>query len=181
MNSQFKWSKNIGIVKDGKGNKIQLAQKETIWHLTNDSIPAYCYYDFDEKNGEKYGKLYNVHARNLIALNPPSDWRMANFDDYFSLYAPNKNYEKLEYPEISKSNNGSFRLDLGQEEMKISLIKAGKYSGNGFFDIDQFSYYWIGNNKDKFIIFHYDDRNSLFFGKKADDTILYPIKLVKNK
>jgi uncharacterized protein (TIGR02145 family) len=182
MNSQLEWSKNIGIVKDGNGNKIQLAQKETIWQLTKDSIPAYCYYDFDEKNGEKYGKLYNIHARNLIALHPPSGWRMANFDDYFSLYAPNKNYEKLEYPEISKNKNGAFSLNLGQEAMNISLLKAGQYLGNGFFNIDQESYYWIGSNKDKFIIFHYrNDVNMLWFWKKEDDTSFYSIKLVKNK
>lgn len=67
----MKWTKNIGITKDGIGNSFQLSNKNTAWQLYPDSVPAYFYYDFDENNGEKYGKLYNYWAMKLLSSNPP--------------------------------------------------------------------------------------------------------------
>jgi hypothetical protein len=191
MNSQFKWSKNIGIVKDGKGNKIQLAQKETIWHLTNDSIPAYCYYDFDEKNGEKYGKLYNYWALKLISANPPEDWRIMRQKDISDFF----NLDSL-LNEINKGRNRyteqifdleDFLSYFRFKEKEIPFIKSGQYHGNGFLGIDSQVYIWtdelIDNKYQKVINFFTElsGDGEIRFSPMNCKQCFFSIRLVKDK
>ena len=82
ISDKLLFSKNIGVIEDGFGSKISLATEESIWDFYKDSIPAYCFYDFDDSNGEKYGKLYNYWALKLIAKNPPKGWRIATINDF---------------------------------------------------------------------------------------------------
>ncbi len=80
------WSKNIGIINDSQGSKMQyIDSEEEAWDSMVDSIPGYCYYLFDESNGFKYGKMYNYWAQNLIAKNPPLGWRVPNQKDFYNL------------------------------------------------------------------------------------------------
>ena len=84
ISDKLHFSKNIGVIEDGVGSKISLAteEEESIWKFNEDSIPAYFFYDFDDSNGEKYGKLYNYWALKLIAKNPPKGWRIATINDF---------------------------------------------------------------------------------------------------
>ena len=119
-------SKNIGVIEDALGNKILQANEENISDLTAASKPAFCYYDFDESNGEKYGKLYNYWALKLIERNPPKGWRIADQKDYAKLLGGDE-------PQIKKK--GYFVI------LKL-LCASGERHINGFSGIDKGSRFW---------------------------------------
>ena len=76
------WSRNISLTKDGEGNVFRIAGVKDIKRYCKDSIPACCYYDFNDGNGEAYGMLYNFMAFKLLMENPPKGWRTPSFTDY---------------------------------------------------------------------------------------------------
>ena len=60
------WMKeNLNVSTFRNGDSIPEAKTEEEWRAAGDAKqPAWCYYDNDPKNGEKYGKLYNWYAVN---------------------------------------------------------------------------------------------------------------------
>ena len=135
------WSKNLGIIEDGVGNKIELATEQNFFKFYEDSIPAYCFYDFDESNGEKFGKLYNFWALKLIAKNPPKGWRIANQKDFSIL---------LGIDEMAKSNNVT-NLDqildrIVFEGIFDSFVASGQRHSNGFCCIDTQAWFWTSES-----------------------------------
>jgi hypothetical protein len=133
------WSKNIGLVEDMLGNKIKLATEEEMYNYYKDSVPAYCYYDFDEVNGEKYGKLYNYWALQLLLKNPPIGWRIANLDDYYSILCDQRTYNCYDaeskyietYPDVKNYYRGAAQhyIDHGEKEGRIWDSKICFYNG----------------------------------------------------
>jgi uncharacterized protein (TIGR02145 family) len=137
------WSKNLGIIEDGLGNKIKLATEETFWGYYEDSIPAYCFYDFEESNGEKYGKLYNYWALRLISENPPIDWRIANQKDYATLLGLDEimtNENKTNYDEL---------LDrLRFPQVFNHFTASGQRHNSGFCCVDEQAWFWTSEISD---------------------------------
>ncbi len=58
------WStENLNVDKFRNGDPIPLVKTEDDWEKACDNKePAWCYYDSDPANGEKYGALYNWYA-----------------------------------------------------------------------------------------------------------------------
>ena len=137
------WSKNLGIIEDGLGSEIKRATEETLQAYRRDSIPAYCFYDFYEANGEDYGKLYNYWALRLITENPPKGWRVASQKDYATFLGLDEimltesaaDYENLldmcRWPEI---------LDVFQA--------SGERHSNGFSGIEWSAHLWTADVSD---------------------------------
>lgn len=79
-----KWTKeNIKLVEFSDGSKIVKAKNMAEWKDLNiQEIPACCTVDFDDKNLDKYGLIYNIHCiLSKISLAPngfkiplKSDW-----------------------------------------------------------------------------------------------------------
>jgi len=146
VKDKLKWSNNIGITKDGKGNSFQLANNTIVWQLYRDSVPAYCYYDFEENNGEKFGKLYNYWAMKLLSSNPPKGWRIVRQQDFSNLL----NLDSL-LNDVNKGKNPNYERLFDLEELlswtkfkddALPFEKSGRYSGNDFFDIDSQLWLW---------------------------------------
>jgi uncharacterized protein (TIGR02145 family) len=54
---------NLNVATFKNGVAIPEVQEKDAWESANDNKQAaWCYYDIDPKNGEKYGKLYNWYA-----------------------------------------------------------------------------------------------------------------------
>ena len=62
--SNQEWSnKNLDISKFRNGEEIlEVNSKDEWWDALDKKIPAYCNYEFNASNGDKYGKIYNWHA-----------------------------------------------------------------------------------------------------------------------
>jgi TolB-like protein len=151
----FIWSKNIGIMLLNNNLKIHYAKnKIDLYNYKKDSVPAYCYYDYNEEYGEeygeKYGKLYNYYALKLISANLPIGWRIAKQNDFIRAFELDKLLDKVN--EYRKSQYTSlidyYQLLSGYKKYykekipeKIE-IKSGYFHGNGFIGIDTQQLYW---------------------------------------
>ena len=105
------WSKNLGLITDAKGNIIRYCNIDSLEQFNQKNIPAYTFYDGDISNGEKYGKLYNYWALELLIQNPPIGWRVAKMDDFiwgqilkgdfYNCYEAEQEYLK-KYPDVKE-------------------------------------------------------------------------------
>ena len=65
IGSQVWMTKNLNVDKFRNGDPIPHAKTNEEWEAAGDNKqPAWCYYDNDPANGEKYGKLYNWYTVN---------------------------------------------------------------------------------------------------------------------
>ena len=78
-------AENLNVDKFRNGDLIPEAKTAIKWRKAGKKKrPAWCYYDNDPANGEKYGKLYNYSALKLIEKNPPKGWRVPSIKDFYN-------------------------------------------------------------------------------------------------
>ena len=72
------WSnENLNVDHFRNGDIIPEAKTAEEWKAAgNAKRPAWCYYDNDPKNGNKYGKLYNWYAVNDTRVLAPAGWHV---------------------------------------------------------------------------------------------------------
>ena len=78
---------NLSVEKFRNGDFIKEVKTNEEWEIAaNNGEPAWCFFDNDETNGEKYGKIYNgfavIDARSLA----PNGWRIPNVEDWTKLF-----------------------------------------------------------------------------------------------
>ena len=86
IGTQTWMSENLNVSTFQNGDIIPEAKNIEEWRsAVDENRPAWCYYDFDSKNGDKYGKLYNwfavIDKRGLS----PVDWKVPSDDDWVIL------------------------------------------------------------------------------------------------
>ncbi len=63
IGKQIWMSKNLDVSTYRNGEQIPQAKDAAQWkYASTNKIPAWCYYEFNERNGKAYGKLYNWYA-----------------------------------------------------------------------------------------------------------------------
>jgi len=184
------WSKNIGLVNDGVGNSFQLTTQTNVWEYNRDSIPGYCFYDYEEQNGLKYGKLYNYWAMKLLVKNPPLGWRFARQSD-FSKYLhidslmEEENKGKNPYDErIYTFEEFLSILRLNKEDLPV--LMDGQHHRNGFCCIDTEACFWtdessIDDPRYQKVVDFYSSGEIRFSDYSNKDESLFSIRLVKSK
>ena len=79
-------TKNLNVDKFRNGDIIPEAKNFEEWELAcKKGNPAWCYYNFDSTNGEKYGKLYNIFAVRDSRILAPAGFRIPNDNDWITL------------------------------------------------------------------------------------------------
>ena len=83
IGKQVWMTKNLDVDKFQNGDVIPEAKTEGEWKAYGDAgEAAWCYYDNDRKNGEKYGKLYNWHAVNDSRGLAPKGWHVPTDEEW---------------------------------------------------------------------------------------------------
>ena len=76
-------TENLNVDKFRNGDPIPEARTAEEWEKAGDNKqPAWCYYDNDPANGEKYGKLYNWYAVNDSRGLAPSSWHIPSDEEW---------------------------------------------------------------------------------------------------
>jgi uncharacterized protein (TIGR02145 family) len=79
-------TQNLNVSTFRNGDIIPEANSKEEWlDAVKTKKPAYCYKDFDSKNGVKYGKLYNYYAVEDPRGLAPSGWAIPREDDVYDL------------------------------------------------------------------------------------------------
>jgi uncharacterized protein (TIGR02145 family) len=89
IGTQVWMTKNLDVATFRNGDTIPQVQTDKAWMNAGDNKqPAWCYYNNDPANGEKYGKLYNWYAINdsrglaPVGYHIPSDAEWTKLTDF---------------------------------------------------------------------------------------------------
>jgi uncharacterized protein (TIGR02145 family) len=149
IRNQIWMTENLNVDQFRNGDLIPEAKTETEWELAGkNEQPAWCYYDNDPMNGEKYGKLYNWYAVNdSRGLAPkgyhvPSDFEWTTLTTYLG-------GENIAGAKI-KSTNGWDENSKGTNSSGFSGLPGGcRYSDGSFSLIGGNLYLWNSSENDE--------------------------------
>jgi uncharacterized protein (TIGR02145 family) len=86
IGKQVWMTRNLNVNKFRNGDPIPEAKTDEEWLKAGENEqPAWCYYDNDLANGEKYGKLYNWYAVNDRRGLAPKGWKIPSDEDWSRL------------------------------------------------------------------------------------------------
>jgi len=132
-------TKNMNVSTFRNGDAIQNAQTAEEWKKAGDNEqPAWCYFENDPENEEKYGKLYNFYAVKDPRGLAPAGWHVPSDEEWATLtaflgVAGTKMKSKSGLGENNDNNNG----------ISFPGLPGGSRSDNGnFYAIGEYSYWW---------------------------------------
>lgn len=83
IGSQTWMAENLNVDKFRNGDPIPEAKTDAEWKLAGDKKqPAWCYYNNDPSNAQKYGKLYNWYAATDPRGIAPDGFKVPSPDDF---------------------------------------------------------------------------------------------------
>lgn len=148
IGDQVWMTKNLNVDKFRNGDPIPEAKTNEDWEQAGKSKqPAWCYYDNDTVNGEKYGKLYNWYAVNDSRGLAPNGWHIPSDDEWAKLidYLGGKDVAGLKM----KNTSGWVKEGDGTNESGFSCLPGGFRFVDGYFDyIEHNGCWWSSTQKD---------------------------------
>jgi uncharacterized protein (TIGR02145 family) len=147
-------SKNLNVDKFQNGEPIpQVLTNEEWEQRTKDGKPAWCYYDNDPENGEKYGKLYNWWAVNDPRGLAPTGFHIPSNSEWQELI--NFLGGNMVAGNSLKSSSGWKNNGNGSNDCGFSALPGGKrYLFGSFESFDQ-GYWWSSTESNTFMAWFY--------------------------
>jgi uncharacterized protein (TIGR02145 family) len=144
-------AENLNADRFRNGDIIPQAKTDDEWKAASENgKPAWCYYDNDSKNGEKYGKLYNWYAVSDARGLAPKGWHIPSDEEWTVLTEYLE--EGREYTAATKMRSKQdWKYDvLGTNSSGFSGLPGGMRFGNGmlygnellFYSANIFGYWW---------------------------------------
>ena len=138
-------AENLNVEHFINGDVIQEAKTDSEWQKAGkNEEPAWCYYDNNSSNGEKYGKLYNFYAvtdpRSLApnGWHVPTDAEWTLLTDHLSANG-HSGKEGIALKATSGWNSGG----NGTDDYGFSGLPGGaRYSFGNFDGIGDYGYWW---------------------------------------
>ena len=155
------WStENLAVDRFRNGDVLLEVKSFKEWaEACKNKIPAYCYYDFDETNNEKLGKLYNSYAisddRNLS----PRGWRIPIADDFFELFLFTDAWKNAK---VLKKIGAWGTTDDDKTYTGFNAIPGGFLNDEHFFEVDEYCF---------LISSDYEKKEFKIFGMTAGDNL----------
>jgi uncharacterized protein (TIGR02145 family) len=142
IGTQVWMTKNLDVATFRNGDSIPHAKTDEEWEKAGENgQPAWCYYDNDPANGEKYGKLYNWFAVNdprglvPVGYHIPSDAEWTKLTDFLG-------GEEVAGTKM-KSTSGWAENGNGTNSSAFSGLPGGNRDFNGTFSfIGKFGSWW---------------------------------------
>lgn len=86
IEKQVWMTNNLNVNKFRNGDIIKQVKSKEDWQKAKkNKEPAWCYYDNDPINGDKYGKIYNFYAVNDKRELAPKGWHIASKNEFLEL------------------------------------------------------------------------------------------------
>lgn len=120
IGQQVWMAENLNVSKFRNGDSIPQAKSNDEWVKAGENKnPAWCYYNNDLKNGEKYGKLYNWYAVNDPRGLAPIGWHIPSNDDW----------EKLAI-ELGGTSDDDYKFESAPN-LSMTMVAGGKMKSAG--------------------------------------------------
>ena len=141
IGTQVWMTKNLDVSTFRNGDPIPEAKTNEEWKKAGENgQPAWCYYDNEPANGEKYGKLYNWYAVNDPRGLAPKGWHVPSDKEWTTLT------DYLGGEEIAgtkmKSTSGWKQDGNGTNESGFSGLPGGYRYSYGIFNYIGFNGFW---------------------------------------
>jgi uncharacterized protein (TIGR02145 family) len=133
IGTQIWAAKNLDVSTFRNGDTITEAKTNEEWIKSgNEQKAAWCYYNNDPANGEKYGKLYNWYAVNDQRGLAPAGWHIPTDAEWKQLtdYTGEDNVNGIKM----KSTNGRKDNGNGTNESGFTGLPGGYRSDDGRFN-----------------------------------------------
>ncbi|MBN2355064.1 fibrobacter succinogenes major paralogous domain-containing protein [candidate division KSB1 bacterium] len=142
IGNQVWMTQNLDAGSFRNGDVIPEAKTKEEWiKAGEEGTPAWCYYENDPANGEKYGKLYNWHAVNDSRQLAPEGWHVPGHDEWQSLidyyggqevagaHMKEKGMAHWNSPNTGATNDHGFSaLPGGHRDSKANFFNMGHYA-----------------------------------------------------
>ena len=140
IGTQVWMTKNLDVSKFRNGDPIPEAKTTEEWeNAGKNKQPAWCYYDNDPKNGEKYGKLYNWYTVNDSRGLAPEGWRVPSNDEWTVL----ETYLGSDNAGLKLKSTSGWKKGKGNNSSGFSGLPGGyRYNGSSFVNITYSSFWW---------------------------------------
>jgi len=138
-------AENLDVKHFRNGDTIPHAETADEWdEAAKAKAPAWCYYNNDEKNGDKYGKLYNWYAVNDSRGLAPEGWKVPSKEDFDQLInhvgVLAGNADKL------MSRKGWIYESGSNETGFNALPSGGRFFTDDFEVKGEYAYFWSSEN-----------------------------------
>jgi uncharacterized protein (TIGR02145 family) len=138
-------SKNLNVDKFRNGDPIPELKNNDEWQLAGRSgNPAWCYYNYDPANGEKYGKLYNWYAISDSRGFAPEGWHIPTEADWTTLI----DYLGGSSHAGKKMQTTVLNWSEGTNESGFSGLPSGEYDGSEFTEFGESTSWWSSTDTD---------------------------------
>jgi uncharacterized protein (TIGR02145 family) len=153
IGKQVWMTENLNEDKFQNGDPIPEAKTDEEWvRAGRESRPAWCYYNNDPDNGEKYGRLYNWYAVNDPRGLAPKTWRIPSMAEWDILS------DYLGYDEAAvrmKSKIGWEHSGIGNNRSGFSGLPGGFRDSNGTFsEFGKSGHWWSTTEVNDNNVFH---------------------------
>mgnify|MGYP006267448617 CR=1 FL=1 len=126
-------TKNLDVSYFRNGDPIpQVTTAEEWVRAGKDKRPAWCYYNNDSKNGNTYGKLYNMYAVNDPRGLAPYGWKIPTKLDFYELMG-SLGSDAEETAKRLKTTNGWSMNGTGTNSSGFYAVPSGIRSTDGTF------------------------------------------------
>ena len=160
IGAQIWMTQNLNVAHFRNGDPIEEAKTAEDWKAAGENKkPAWCYYNNDPTNGEKYGKLYNWYAVNDSRGLAPNGWKLPEIKCFSQLlvflnategishnilkstlgWEDYEYYAQTDTYEVFFESTGEVLSGNGNNESGFNGLPGGGRSKNGDF-------YYRGNN-----------------------------------
>lgn len=149
IGQQVWMAENLNVDKFQNGDPILEAKTSEEWTNAGlDGKPAWCCYNNDPKNCERYGKLYNSFAINDPRGLVPEGWHIPT-DLEWTLLTDYLGGESLAGPKMKFTNFWSENGN-GTNESGFSGLPGGSRPLDGTFDVFGYAgYWWVSTKHEK--------------------------------
>jgi uncharacterized protein (TIGR02145 family) len=145
-------SKNLNVSTFANGDAILQVKSREEWDLVlAEKLPAWAYYNFDSKNGDLYGKLYNRYAVYDNRGLSPSGWHIPSYHELWEMFNHLGGYEQAAQLLKSKTgwvNNGNSGNSNGFDAVPGGWMNNGNgLNRNGFDALPGGRMYTVGGQR----------------------------------
>ena len=163
---------NLNVDQFRNGNHIPEAKTDEDWENAGiKGKPAWCYYNKDAENGQKYGKLYNWYAVNDPRGLAPNGWHIPSYEEWAQII-------------ICLGGKESKDIFFNKENVFATLLSGCRFDNGLFNSIDYFCFWWSSSECScgidawyLLITFHGD----YYFNSKYTKASGFSVRCIKDK
>jgi uncharacterized protein (TIGR02145 family) len=154
IGTQVWMTKNLDVDRFRNGDPIPEVKTNEEWENAGENEqPAWCYYDNNPKNGEKYGKLYNWYAVKDSRGLAPIGYHIPSYKEWSKLTDNLGGEEVAGYK--MKSTSGWVKNGNGSNSSGFSGLPGGHRYDDGTFDnIGEYADWWSSTEFGSYTAWH---------------------------